>query len=232
MTYNKDIEYQIKCAQRHFSGHIATWSKVPLRDIEVLDWRKPDEVSYAMRIVFDNERGGRMYISGDLGEAVVYPTCPSTLADVAKCFTSRKKDGSLDINESYFLEKVRATSDRWTWGREEFVEDFKEKISPCLEEGGCEDFDVDEFLEERLGEVNGDFLIYGEDGLHVDSDNGVSFDSWVEDELRKVDIDFREWIYDCGKRLHPRIVLWLVGIRLAWEQVNAMIRAPKEGGQL
>lgn len=220
MTYNEDIKRLIKDAQRNFADHVATWYKVPLHDIEVLDWSKPGSIAYSMRVVFDNERGRSMYICGDIGEAVVYPTCPSTLADVAKCFTSRKKDGGIDVNESYFLEKVRATSDRWTWGREEFVEDFKKKIAPCLEYGTCGDFDVDVFLEERLGYVNGHFSFYGEDGLHIDSENGVSFDSGVEDELRKVDVDFREWIYNCGKRLHPRIVMWLVGLRLAWEQLE------------
>lgn len=220
-TYAEDVRRKIKNAEGHFSKHVALWASVG-KGIEVLDFRRPDSVEYALRIVFDDERGGRVYISGDIGEAVVYPTCRAKLKDMALCFTRRDENGVLDVNEEYFLEKVKATSESWVWGREEFVADFKDRISPFLEMGACGDFDLDEFLEERLGYAHGGFMFYGEDGMHIDEERGVTIDRGVEEELKKVDRDYREWLYDCGKRINPRVIMWLVGMRLAWEQVKEM----------
>ena len=57
--YEEDVRQKIKDAERHFSKHVALWASVG-KDIEILDFRKPDSIEYALRIVFDNERGGRV----------------------------------------------------------------------------------------------------------------------------------------------------------------------------
>lgn len=196
----------------------------------MLDWRKPDSVYYAMRVVFDNERGGRVYITGDIGEAVVYPTCAATLRNMALCFTSRDKNGDLEINEGYFMEKIKASNERYCRDRETFVEDFKKEVSRRFQFGAPLDFDVDTFLRDHMGYENGGFMspFRGEDGIEIDGNGRISISDDVRDELNNLDTDYSEWFFDCGKRLNPRIALWLVGMRLAHEQVESMINAPKE----
>lgn len=212
--YEEDVRQRIKNAERHFSKHVALWTSVN-EDIEILDFRRPDSVEYALRIVFDDERGGRVYISGDIGEAVVYPTCRAKLKDMALCFTRRDENGVLDVNEQYFLEKVHATSDRYEWDAEGFESDFR---AHC-KEYGIDEHVADEFLDDNMNSFG---------GIEINGENGIKIDTYVEDKIREIDEDYWEWFFDCGKRINPRIVLWLVGMRLAWEQLEEVKKARKE----
>lgn len=213
-AYEEDVRRCIKQAEKHFSKHVALLESVG-RDIEVLDFRRPDTVEYALRVVFDDERGGRVYISGDIGEAVVYPTCKAKLEDMALCFTMRDKNGDLDVREGYFLEKVKATSDRYVWDEESFNADFREHCR----EYGIDECVAEDFLTDNMGTFG---------GIEICGDSGIRIDGYVTDEIRKIDEDYWEWFFDCGKRIDPRIVLWLVGMRLAWEQIEEVKKAPKE----
>jgi hypothetical protein len=192
-------------AVKAFAKHETIYT-IGLSCIDVLDFREPDSCVYALRVVFDHQRGNRVYISGDLGEAVVYPTCPATLEDMAYCFSSRKDDGSISVNWGYFLEKLRATSDRWQWTPERFWEDFKEH---CKEA----DIDADDFIEDYEN-------AYRDSNVEIDARLGVTLSKTAQFELREIAPDYSEWIYDCGKRVSPRVILWLVALRLAFEAVE------------
>lgn len=199
-------EYQseiIAQGMKAFSEHETELQKMGSR-IEVLDFRKPGSCWYALRMVFDDERGGRVYISGDLGEAVVYPTCPATLKAMAMCFTRRnEKTGELRVNTGYFLEKVRCSSDRYEWSHELFREDFNER---------CREREIilpEDYLEEHFDSYLAD--------IEVDDRRGVRISGEAKDELEEQDHDYWEWLYDCGKRVSPRVILWLVAMRLAYE---------------
>ena len=205
---NKYEEYEqdvIKKAVESFSGHKATYKE--LDGVDTLEFRRPYEIFYSLRVVFDHERGKSVYICGDIGEAVVYPTCPATLKDMAACFTRRKADGTISVNWGYFLEKVKCSSDRYDWSEEDFVADFKEE---CEERGIP---NAEEFLEEHMNSWDG--------GIEVDSRKGVTFSERAKRELEeKYDEDFWEWAYDCGKRVSGRVILWLVALRLASEAIE------------
>ena len=68
-------EDKIAHAYKVFAEHKA---ELKVSDnMQIVDWRKPGAGCYRVRYVFDQE-GGRIYISGDLGEAVVEPTWPAT----------------------------------------------------------------------------------------------------------------------------------------------------------
>ena len=206
MNYEEYIEKTIAEAVKAFSNHVATLS-VGTNGIDALDYRRPGTVCYSLRVVFDHARGSRVYISGDLGEAVVYPTCDATLCGMAKCFTSRDKAGGLNVNWGYFLEKVRATSDSYCWDEESFAHDFKEH---------CDEYGLtiaEEFLENHMDRWGG--------GIDVDSRDGVTLSDDTKFDLHEIDCDYREWVYDCGKRVSARVILWLVALRLAYEALKA-----------
>lgn len=192
----------IKNGVKAFSGHSVNFRKLQA-GIEVLDFRKPGTCWYYVRVVFDNERGA-VYISGDLGEAVVCPTCPATLTGVASCFTSRA--GGIRVNAGYFIEKVRCSSDLYEWSVELFRKDFTQN---CRER--CIVL-PDDFLDEHLDSYFAD--------IEVDDRNGVRISGDAKAELEDQDHDYWEWLYDCGKRVSPRVILWLVAIRLAYEAVT------------
>lgn len=205
MSRNEEhVRKIIAKALETFSSHKATYKE--LDGVDTLEFRRPGEIFYSLRVVFDHERGQSVYICGDIGEAVIYPTCPATLKDMAACFTRRKADGTISVNWGYFLEKVRCSSERYDWSEEDFVADFKEEC----EERGIEN--AEEFIEEHMNSWDG--------GIEVDGRNGVKFSERARREMEDYDHDFWEWAYDCGKRVSGRVILWLVALRLASEMIE------------
>ena len=205
MSRNEEhVRKIIAKALETFSSHKATYKE--LGGVDTLEFRRPGEICYSLRVVFDHERGRSVYICGDIGEAVIYPTCPATLKDMAACFTRRKADGTISVNWGYFLEKVRCSSDRYDWSEEDFGADFKEEC----EERGIEN--AEEFIEEHMNSWDG--------GIEVDGRNGVKFSERARREMEDYDHDFWEWAYDCGKRVSGRVILWLVALRLASEMIE------------
>ena len=83
-----------------FKDHKATLTKHG--DLEVLDWRKPGTSNYAVRYIFD---GYRMYVSGDIGEAVFNLTWK---ADI---------NSFNGLHIGYFVEKM-AAGEKTTWDSE------------------------------------------------------------------------------------------------------------------
>lgn len=208
MNHEQRVRQYIEHGLKEFKDHKPFIQKLS-DSISVLDWRQPDSGFYSLRVVFDNDRGHRVYISGDIGEAVVYPTCDATLDGMATCFTSRKEDGTISVNWGYFTEKVKAASDLVEWDRDDFVEDFKRN---------CEEKDIElpeDWLDEHMEVWSAD--------IEVDTRNGVKISGTAQSDLEDTDRDYWEWFYDCGKRVALRVILWLVALRLAYE-------ALKEGG--
>ena len=205
MTYEQRVQKYIENAISAFKCHKPSLRQLS-KDIQVLDWRRPETGCYAMRVVFDNEHWARVYVSGDIGEAVIYPTCDATLAGMATCFTRRENDGAIRVNCCYFMEKVRVSSDYYEWSREDFVEDFKRRC-----EENCIDLPED-WLDDKLNTWGAD--------INIDTRCGVTICGEALDDLRQKDRDFPEWFYVCGKRISARVVLWLVGMRLAYEALE------------
>jgi len=204
--YKNSIESAVSAFKYHEARYVKGES------FDVLDWKKPGTRMYWVRMVFDHERSetSAVYITGDLGEAVVYPTCEATLSGMATCFTRNGSGGMVDINEGYFLEKVKTGSCLYNWGVEEFKEDLREMF--VREYGKYEDQGrLDEFLEEYC-----DSYCPG-----VEVDNGVHFTDYrAKDAIEEIFPDCNEWIWECGQRVSPCVVFWLVAMRLAYEQVK------------
>lgn len=45
----------------------------------------------------------------------------------------------------------------------------------------------------------------------------------TKDFCEELDSDYWEWIYDCGKRIHPRVYLWADGFYRAYKQIEGVI---------
>lgn len=183
-------EKEIAHAFKSFAEH-----KAELKDlgsIQILNWQKPGTVWYRIRYVFDRE-GGRIYISGDLGEAVVWPTWPATFGATCGAVCG----GKSVVNEGYFLEKVSATSDRYVYDRDEAEKVVKEN---CPE--------IDEYdLETVMEDFHDDW------GLRHLGDGARRI-------LDDFDEDCWEWFPTAGQSIHGRIYLWLVGLKMAWDMIH------------
>ena len=161
-------------------------------NMQILDWRKPGTGCYRVRYVFDRE-GGRIYISGDLGEAVVEPTWPATFGATCGAVCG----GRSIVNEHYFLEKVRATSDRYEFDRDEAEKAVREN---------CPGIDEDD-LETVMADFDDQWGL-----LHLEKKARKILEDHAE--------DYWEWFTRAGRSVDGRVYLWLVGLKMAWEALN------------
>lgn len=143
MNRDEDIIKDLK--EYWFKDHKATLTKHG--DLEVLEWKNPNSCSYATRYVFD---GSKMYISGDIGEAVF-------------CLTWKASAHSFDdIYMSYFMEKMSAyNEDKYDFDCNVARERLEQWKKDLLEDGEFEnEFDEEEFIEtldnmiEDVGDCN------------------------------------------------------------------------------
>ena len=201
----------VESAIHAFRDHKARLSKGFFMD--VLDWKRPNTNTYWIRMVFDHERSDThaVYITGDLGEAIIYPTCPATLFNMAKSFTFINKDGSIDINEHYFLEKVKTANHLYDWSMEDFQDDLRDEYVERY--GKDEDQrDLENFFEEHCDGYLSD--------VTIDNSMGVQIDSAAKDDLHLLFPDYDEWISGCGQRVSNFVAFWLVAMRMAYEQTK------------
>ena len=186
----RDIEQQIR--DHWFKEHIAILTTHG--DLQVLQWKKPGTICYSCRYVFD---GNKMYISGDIGEAVFWLTWQ---ADV---------HSFNDIHIHYFDEKLNAYSGE----RKEFNE-----VKAVAR------------LREWLNDLKEYHTKYDHDEMRELFDNARQCNShseWIhilhnhDDFISELDQDHYEWTCDCGAEVPMRVKGYLIGLKMASEQLMA-----------
>jgi hypothetical protein len=167
---------------------------IDLGGVQVLNWKKPGTGVYRVRYVFD---GCMMYISGDIGTAVFWLTWK---ADV---------NSFNDKSIGYFSEKLSAFSDeRWDFDTDKAVKSLREWLNERKKCGKT--YDHDEMRE-----------------LFDDAGNCGSCSEWAEITHRyeplisKLDQDYWEWFYEIGREYPSRIYGYLIGLKMASEQLRA-----------
>ena len=194
-------------AKEKFANHIAQYWQIDGNNpIEILDWKDANGSKfYHVRYIFDKV-GKTIVINGDFGAAVVNPTWEATL----------EKTIEIGINPEYFLEKCEATSDNYTYYRFEAEEEARQYLEEIAENDKTGFFSA-VTVDSLLSKLMSDFSIY--DGFRPSTD--------LCDTLSIIDLDWREWLYGCGKRVHPRVIMWLVGLQMASKMV-----LDKRGGKV
>lgn len=175
-----------------FKDHQATYEEHG--DLKVLQWKKPGTIYYMVRYVFD---GCKMYVSGDLGEAVF-------------CFTE-KADLFRQCKYSLYYFEVKLTA---------FSEDRR----------GFDSDQAIQRLREWLKEIKEDEAIYDHDSMRELFEEARSCNSKSEwagivnqhsDFISELDCNYWEWFYNIGDVIPIRIRSYLVGLKMAAEQLQA-----------
>jgi len=173
-------------------------------DLKVLDWAKPGTGTYYCRYVFD---GNKVYISGDIGEAVFWLTWK---ADVHSFD---------DIHVDYFEEKLQAYSgERRKFNGEKAAQRLREWKGELDEDE--REYDSEEFK-----------------GLLSAAESCSSQNEWAYEYVNEkyhglikgLDHDYWDWIYEIGNEIPARIRGYLIGLKMASEQLKVMAQA--EGDQ-
>ena len=167
---------------------------IDLGEIQILNWKKPGAGVYRVRYVFD---GYMMYISGDIGTAVFRLTWKADIHSFN------------GISIDYFSEKLSAFSDeRWDFDNEKAIKRLREWLKDQKEQGKA--YDHDEMRE-----------------FFDDVRNCMSCSEWAEITHRyeslisKLDQDYWEWFHEIGRDYPSRMQGYLVGLKMASEQLKA-----------
>jgi hypothetical protein len=187
----RDIEKQIR--EHWFKNHKVTLTQHG--DLQVLQWQQEGTNTYMCRYVFD---GNKMYISGDIGTAVFWLTWRASVHSFN------------DTHVGYFAEKLSAY------------------------EGKRRDYDGDQAAQEirdwrkRLNENRRKYDRETMRELIDAAKSSSSQEEWAYEHvngtynefIRELDCDFWEWIYDIGNVMPARIHGYLIGLKMASEQLS------------
>lgn len=196
---------QIAHAKEHFAHHKAIFQQFD--GISTLDWRHESGSSnYYVRYVFDEDRGC-LYISGDLGSAVVQLTERATLQNLSHYINS----------VDYFTEKIQCSTNLYRYDMEIAKADLAYHFQDYEEEN------VDEEQENIFDEkMSISELVSGLlDSLDVRQ--GCNPTEKQCSQLSDLNPDYWEWIGDVGQYIDTRVICWLVGLQMAWEQMQGKL---------
>lgn len=197
--------------EKGFATHKATLIQNTDRYL-IIDWRRADgSGEYYVNYIVDKKRGS-LIVSGDLGDSIATwynHINPSDLKDWVKN----------DIG--YYISKVQCSSPLYYYESDNIVADIKEKLK---------DIDVDDLIS-TYNEYNYCCVRTEEelwDRLDGDVSTCIYTESFIpakgtKDFCEELDSDYWEWIYDCGKRIHPRVYLWADGFYRAYKQIEGVI---------
>jgi hypothetical protein len=186
----EDVEKHIR--ENWFKNHKATLTQHG--DLQVLEWREPGTIFYYVRYVFD---GNKVYISGDIGEAIYWLTWK---ADV---------HSFKNIHIDYFTEKLQAYHDnRWDFSSEKAVRRLREWLKELKDRGKKYDHDeMKELFEKARGCSSADEWAY------IVNETGF---------ISEFEPDYWEWFYKIGNDYPWRMRGYLIGLQMASEQLKVI----------
>lgn len=194
MSESKELDQRIR--EIWFKDHIAKYTKINGR-ISILDWGKPGTIYYYVRYVFD---GYWLYISGDLDEAVFE-------------FSSKINHPSnfTDTGLGYFHSKLSAFhGPKWDFDGEKAAKRLFEEYKELRRECGVSKEKL-EFFRKMIGLANSCLDV---------NEWAQEFNAWYYNELSEVDQDCWEWIYNIGNDYPSRTRAYLIGLKMAAEQLG------------
>lgn len=191
----KDMEEYI--AKNWFENHKANLTTYD--DVSILDWKEEGTSVYSVRYIF---AGSKLYISGDIGNAIFDLTWKST------------PDSFEDINLGYLLGKLSCHSrERWHFDEKKAktdLHDWHEEMT----------YDAEE---KSLKEAN---EIYSAMNQIIDSVSSPKelemelFNYYMDNSFYYFDGEDFSILSDFGKKLPMCFVAYLLGIKLANKQLK------------
>lgn len=203
---DKKVKESIK--KDWFENHVAEFQNINDR-ISILEWYKPGSGFYYTRYVFD---GGRLYISGDIGEAVFLLTEKASIESIKK------------YSVDYFHKKMSAYSEsKYSFDSETAMERINKEIKYASEDKDYDD-NGNELLTKNNEAIN-NYIASLKSLLAecktCDSKGGWEFEVDKRyDDLSSYNSDIYEWIYNVGDVIPIRVYGYLIGIQMAAEQLS------------
>lgn len=210
---------EIELREGWFKNHKARLENLS-EDIAVLTWREPGTSAYGIRYVFDYNK---IYITGDLGDAVL------------KIYGKVNLEKAANFDIYYFHKKLTATDEeKWDFNEEKAIERLMKEIEQVnerkLEYLGLDDItelsrELNAKEEEKVALL--DEYIEMFEGMIDSAKECSSRSHWVQcvyseylDSISDYDSEFYEWIFDIGNEYPRSVQTYLIGLKMAHEQLN------------
>jgi hypothetical protein len=212
----EDIEKELR--EEWFKNHKAKLEKMS-DDVSILTWRESGTSSYYVRYVFDYNK---IYITGDLGDAIF------------KIYDKVDLEKAASIDIYYFHKKITARDEeKWSFDEEKAIARLKEEIEQVnerkLEYLGLDEDETREGLSDKESDM---VSIYNDEiemfeSMIESAEECSSRKDWVQciysEYLKCIsdyDSDFYEWIFDIGNEYPRSVQAYLIGLKMAWEQLK------------
>ena len=201
-------------AEKRFANHKA---RLDILDdhLSILNWRQPGTQAYAVRAVMD---GYHVYLSGDLGAAVIRLTESATLKALSGYWKSPE----------YFMEKIVCTTDDYIFDYRAAKDELRERKNSLMEEykdnhpdmlaNGETEYQYE--LDVAEGNLLADFN--AEKGFAANPD---ALSEWLE-----LDMNGIETVPYMGRKIDPRIWLWLAAFEMAYQELNSTEEKENKNG--
>lgn len=180
-----------------FPEHVASFEQLS-ESTAVLSFRKPGTSVYAVRYILDRNY---LIITGDIGEAVF-------------CLTEKAKLKSLaeEYSMSYLFGKLRADRDAYDFDSEKAVQKLKSNFKDY-------EFDTKE-EEKKFKELTEEMYTSIREECNSESQWDTMLNCDYYDKISEYDQDCFEWIYSIGKEYSWQALGWVVGLKMAYKQLN------------
>lgn len=191
-----------------FATHKATLIQDTDRYL-IIDWQRADKSNdYYVNYIVDKLRGS-LIVSGDLGDSIATWYNPIDPSNLKKWITN---------DTGYYVKKLQCTSDKYVYNEDDVLKDIKDYLKHSDTENIIEAYNT---TGSYAADTENEVWSYIEDEIYS-SVNGNEFQPTSEliNFCKELDTDYYEWLYDCGKSIHPRIYLWAEGLYRACEQLG------------
>ncbi len=171
----------------------------------IIDWRQENgSGEYYVNYIIDKKRGS-LIISGDLGDCIATWYNRNSVHNIARYINSI----------GYFIGKFQCASDCYDYDEDDILEDIEDE----LKDAGVER--TEEF-EDDWDDFTSDFGddVY-RDGFHPSSDKTEFLEAYLGS-------DWWEGASTWGRRINGRVFLWVAGLNMAVEQLDAAGLLTKE----
>jgi hypothetical protein len=191
----KEMEEQIK--QNWFLKHKAKLTEFD--GISILDWKQEGTAMYSVRYIF---AGSRLYVSGDIGEAIFNLTWKAT------------PESFDDVDLSYLLGKLSCHSrDRWHFDEKKALNDVREWYEEASYETGEKHLKETKEIHSNLKKIIKSVSTPKE--LERDL-----FSYYMDNSFYYYDGEDFSMFSDFGKKLPNVFIAYLLGIKMALEQLK------------
>ena len=214
--------------EKWFKYHVANYTVIN-DELKILEWKKPNTLSGNIRYVFDKHN---LYITGD------YYSAMYSLNEIANLESLAKYD-LYYFNSKCIMTQQPATEFSSKVAELDLKNQFKDVFDVLLEceceftDEECEEYEINDDNRHEFCECSFRYndsetvekrellkeLISGAKSCSS-SEGWTEFVRGIDERLIVIDCEYYNWVFDIGIKPTPYTQAYLIGLKMAYEQLS------------